>query len=159
MAGTLIRSGYRVTGVDSSGPLLEIAGRRFPDGEWIEADMREMALGRQFDGVLAWDSFFHLSPEDQTGMFPVFREHVRPGGALLFTSGPRHGSVLGDFEGEPLYHGSLDPVEYQALLAENGFWVVAHAVEDPACGGHTIWLAQAEREKPETGRQEYSFGG
>lgn len=65
-----------------------------------------------------------------------------PGAALMFTSGPSHGEAIGTFEGEPLYHGSLDPEEYRSLLAENGFAVAAHAVEDQNCGGHTIWLAR-----------------
>lgn len=159
IAGYLIRSGYRVTGVDSSAPLLAMARRRFPDQAWIEADMRALALGRRFHGILAWDSFFHLSPEDQPAMFAVFREHIQPGGALLFTSGPEHGSVLGDFEGEPLYHGSLDPEEYRALLRANGFAVVAHVATDPACGEHTVWLARAEQGAPNDRSREYSFGG
>jgi hypothetical protein len=33
-------------------------------------------------------------------------------------------------------------VEYRALLNANGFEVMAHMVEDPHCGNHTIWLAQ-----------------
>lgn len=61
----------------------------------------------------------------------------------MFTSGPAHGEAIGTFEGEALYHGSLAPEEYRTLLAENGFAVVDHVVEDPSCGGHTIWLAQA----------------
>ncbi len=60
----------------------------------------------------------------------------------MFTSGPAYGEAIGSFAGERLYHASLDPAEYRALLAENGFAVVAHAVEDPGCGGHTVWLAQ-----------------
>ena len=148
MAGTLIRAGYCVTGADSSGPLLAMARKRFPDQEWMEADMRRLALGRCFDGLLAWDSFFHLRPEDQRGMFPIFREHVRPGGALLFTSGSQHGSALGELEGEPLYHGSLDRAEYRDLLGENGFGVVAYVEGDLTCGGHTIWLAQAAKDGP-----------
>ena len=148
IAGTLIRSGYRVTGVDTSGPLLALARERFPDQDWIEADMRRLALGRRFDGLLAWDSFFHLTPEDQRGMFPIFREHLCPGGALLFTSGSEHGEAIGELEGEPLYHGSLNRAEYAALLGENGFRVVAYVETDPTCGGHTIWLAQEAKDSP-----------
>lgn len=75
-------------------------------------------------------------------MFPLFRNHASNGAALLFTSGPSHGEAVGSFEGEPLYHASLDPAEYRALLHENGFAVVEHVVEDPDCGGHTVWLAR-----------------
>ena len=60
----------------------------------------------------------------------------------MFTSGPAHGEAIGDFEGEPLYHGSLDPAEYRSLLDQHGFRVISHVVEDMDCGRHTIWLAQ-----------------
>ena len=60
----------------------------------------------------------------------------------MFTSGPTYGEVIGTFEGEPLYHASLDSGEYRALLNATGFEVVKHTVEDPACGGHTIWPSQ-----------------
>ena len=51
-------------------------------------------------------------------------------------------SFAGSPQGEPLYHASLDGAEYRELLRENGFTVVSHAVEDAACGGHTVWLAR-----------------
>ena len=142
ISGYLIDRGFAVTGVDSSGPLIDLCRSRFPDKEWVVADMRTLELGRRFDGIVAWDSFFHLSPEDQCRMFPVFERHAGPRAALMFTSGPQHGSVLGEFEGEPLYHGSLDPDEYRALLEGIGFAVVDYVAEDPTCGEHTIWLAQ-----------------
>lgn len=134
--------GHAVTGVDSAPAMIALCRARFPKGDWQVADMRKLALGRRFGGLIAWDSFFHLTPEDQRGMFPVFAAHAAPGAALIFTSGPAHGEAVGSFEGEALYHGSLDPGEYRALLAENGFAVIDHVVEDPGCGGHTIWLAQ-----------------
>lgn len=142
MAGYLIGLGHRVVGVDSSAAMIDACFGRFPMQEWIVADMRELALGRTFSGILAWDSFFHLSYDDQRRMFPVFRRHAAPHAALMFTSGPAHGEAIGSFGGEPLYHASLDPAEYRALLDENGFRVISHVAEDPACGGHTIWLAQ-----------------
>jgi SAM-dependent methyltransferase len=142
MARYLIELGHPVVGVDSSEAMIEFCRSRFPEQEWIVADMRELALRRQFSGILAWDSFFHLCPDDQRRMFPVFRAHAAPGAALMFTSGPAHGEAIGSFGGEPLYHASLDPDEYRSLLDGNGFRVVAHVVEDPDCGRHTIWLTQ-----------------
>ncbi|GAU81637.1 class I SAM-dependent methyltransferase [Bosea sp. BIWAKO-01] len=136
-----IENGHGVTGIDACAPLIDLCRQRFPADDWQVADMRKLSLERRFDGLIAWDSFFHLNPEDQRSMFPIFREHAAPGAALMFTSGPRHGEAIGSFEGERLYHASLAPAEYRGLLDENGFDVVSHVVEDPACGGHTIWLA------------------
>jgi trans-aconitate methyltransferase len=142
IARYLVEQGHDVTGVDSSPELIAFCTASFPDRAWHVADMRTLALARRFDGVLAWDSFFHLCPDDQRRMFPIFRQHAAPRAALMFTSGPAHGVSIGSYGGEPLYHASLDAAEYRALLNANGFEVVAHMVEDPNCGYHTIWLAQ-----------------
>ena len=142
MAACLIGLDYPVFGVDSSPAMIDACRKRFPEQEWIVADMRQLDLQRPFSGILAWDSFFHLRYDDQRRMFPVFRAHAAPSAALMFTSGPVHGEAIGSFGGEPLYHASLDEAEYRSLLDQNGFRVVSHVVEDPDCGGHTIWLAQ-----------------
>ncbi|WP_149540191.1 class I SAM-dependent methyltransferase [Siccirubricoccus phaeus] len=142
IARHLLAAGCAVTGVDSSPRMIGFARSTLPAGEWRVADMRHLALGRSFQGILAWDSFFHLAQSDQRAMFRVFRAHAAPGAALLFTSGPAQGEAFGEFGGERLYHASLDPAEYRALLAAEGFRVVAHRAEDPDCAGHTVWLAQ-----------------
>jgi SAM-dependent methyltransferase len=146
IARYLIDQGFAVDGVDASPTLIGLCRERFPHRTWRVADMRALALGRTFHGLLAWDSFFHLCPEDQLRMFPIFRRHAAPGTALMFTSGTSHGEAVGSYRGEPLYHGSLAAEEYQTLLALNGFRVEAHVVEDPDCGHHTVWFAQMEQE-------------
>ena len=138
----LIEQGFRLTGIDSSPTLIYLCLARFPDHAWKVADMRTLALGQAFHGVIAWDSFFHLSYAHQRRMFPIFRNHSAPRAALLFTSGPLHGEAIGSYRGEPLYHASLAAEEYRSLLRANGFVVVDHVAEDPDCGGHTVWLAQ-----------------
>jgi trans-aconitate methyltransferase len=145
IGAAIVSAGHTLTGVDSSAPLLALAQARLPGATWIEGDMRSLALGRVFDGVIAWDSFFHLDHDDQRAMFVRFAAHAAPGAALMFTSGPAHGVAIGAYAGEALFHASLDPAEYRALLATNGFAVLAHVPEDPACGGRTVWLAARPR--------------
>ena len=143
IARHLIEQGFAVDGVDTSPTLIALCRTRFPDRSWHIADMRTFAPGRTFNGLLAWDSFFHLSADDQRGMFSVFRQHAAPGTVLMFTSGSLHGESVGSYRGEPLYHASLASEEYETLLDSNGFRGVAHVVDDPDCGNHTVWLAQA----------------
>jgi SAM-dependent methyltransferase len=145
IAQYLIEQGFDVGGVDSSPSLISLCRNRFPDREWLVADMRTLELGRTFGGLVAWDSLFHLCHEDQRRMFPIIKRHAAPGAALLFTSGPSHGESIGSYRGEPLYHASLSASEYSLLLRSNGFSVRAHVEEDPDCGLHTVWLAQAEQ--------------
>jgi trans-aconitate methyltransferase len=148
IARYLLSQGRAVVGVDSSASMIAMCRDRFPASEWLIADMRELALGRRFAGILAWDSFFHLSAEDQRAMFERFARHAATGAALMFTSGPRAGEAIGTYHGEPLYHASLDPSEYESLLAANGFTARAYVADDPDCGEHTVWLATYEVHTP-----------
>lgn len=142
VARYLIEAGLAVTGVDASAQMLALCRSRFPEQTWIHADMRTLRLDRQYAGILAWNSYFHLKPDDQRRMFPVFQRHAAPGALLMFTSGTSLGEALGEFQGETLYHASLDPKEYTTQLHDHGFEVLDPIVEDPACGAQTVWVAR-----------------
>lgn len=144
IAADLVAAGLGVTGVDASPALIALCRNRFPAQHWIVADMRRLALERRFGGAVAWHSLFHLPPDDQAAMFPVFAANLASGAPLLFTSGTAHGETLGAWRGEALYHASLDTQVYADLLAQNGFAVIDHVVADTLCGGANIWLARRE---------------
>lgn len=142
-AARLIDRGFRVTGVDSSGALLDHARRTLPTGEWIEADMRALDLGdRRFDGVVAWWSLFHLSPEDQRRVVPILAALIAPGGSLMIATGDRHGEAIGEWRGEPLYHGSLSPEDYRTLLTAAGLVPTDAPLADHEDERGVIWLAK-----------------
>jgi SAM-dependent methyltransferase len=148
----LLERGCRLTGLDSSPSLVALARERLPEGEWLVGDMRALDLGRQFDAVLAWHSFFHLSIADQRAVIPRFAAHAGPGAALCFTSGPRHGEAIGEWQGEPLFHASLAPAEYARLLDENGFDVLRFTAGEPVAAEPSVWLARRRATTCEGGR-------
>jgi 2-polyprenyl-3-methyl-5-hydroxy-6-metoxy-1,4-benzoquinol methylase len=143
VASHLADQGMRVTGVDSSASLIALCRDRLPDHAWIVSDMRVLNLAGTFDGILAWDSFFHLNPDDQRAMFAVFAAHAHRDTVLMFNTGPAFGEAIGSYRSDPLYHASLDPGEYEQLLVRHGFNRIDRAIEDPQAGGRTVWLAQA----------------
>src|SRR3954452_3365467 len=49
IARYLIERGFAVTGFDASPSLIALCRERFPSGEWLVGDMRELSLGRRFD--------------------------------------------------------------------------------------------------------------
>lgn len=142
IASYFIEQDFKVTGIDGAQNMILEARKRQPQSTWIHADMKTLNLNQKFNAALAWDSFFHLTQEEQRQMFQIFYLHLLPGGVLLFTSGPDEGEAIGDMNGFELYHSSLSTSEYNQLLAANGFKVLHHKIEDPECGGHTIWIAQ-----------------
>ncbi|MEJ8560319.1 class I SAM-dependent methyltransferase [Yoonia sp. GPGPB17] len=131
-----------LTGVDAADTMIQLYAQNIPQAETTKADMRTISLDRSFDAILAWNSFFHLSADDQRPMFARFATHSAPRAALMFTSGHMAGEAIGKLADAPIYHASLDPAEYHALLTDNGFKVLRYTPEDPECGQHTVWLAQ-----------------
>lgn len=138
----LYEQGMQVTGADASYRMLEIAKANFPAVDFVQADMRTLSLARKFNAIIAWNSLFHLPPEDQPAMFSVFKNHLQSGGVLLFTAGNEHGEAWGINGGVNLYHGSLDTEEYRLLLEAHGFRVLEYKEDDPECGNLTVWMAQ-----------------
>lgn len=142
IARHLIERGFALTGIDGSPSLIALCRGRFPGHGWLVGDMRALDLGRRFDGLIAWHSSFHLAPDEQRAMFPRFAAHAAPGAALMFTAGPGSGERIGSWQGEPLYHASLEPEEYDALLEAHGFRLVERRLRDPDCGEASVWLAR-----------------
>lgn len=83
----LARAGYRVTGSDRSGALLEEARRRAEDVELelVQADYRELPLeDAAFDAVLnLFTALGYVGREGDTQALREFRRVLRPGGKLV----------------------------------------------------------------------------
>ena len=132
-----------VTGVDAAPAMVEMFAANLPRARAVEADMRGLDLGEAYDIILAWNSLFHLSADDQRAMFETFNRHSHDRTVLMFTSGPDAGEATGTAGGLPIYHASLAPWEYRDLLMKYGFEEIAFVPDDPDCQGHSVWLARA----------------
>ncbi len=142
IAAYMLERGFDVVGFDASRAMLEIAERRFPNTEWRHGDMRSLDLGEAFDGIIAWNSFFHLMPDEQRDVLGRMAGHLGRGAALMITVGDRPGTVVGRVGGDPVYHASLAPVEYESILDDAGVEVVDFVREDPDCYEQTVLLGR-----------------
>jgi SAM-dependent methyltransferase len=114
----LARQGYRVTGVDISSAMLEVARHKVAaEGladriTLVEGDMREFALDGRFNlAFVAVNSFMHLlNTDDQLAALACIRRHLNPGGLLLVDLfNPDLGSLL-DARGQVLMDKTItDP--------------------------------------------------
>lgn len=145
IAAYFIKNGYALTGVDGSTKMIELCKTRFSEQNWIVDDLLHINLYKQFDLILAWHSFFHLTHDQQLEAFTVINTHLKPGGLFAFTSGHQHGEVWSDNGGQNLYHASLSTAAYREQLDLNNFKVLIHEIEDPKCGDATIWITQKNK--------------
>ena len=142
IAQHFIAKGYELAGVDYAQAMITLARQRFPKQNWYVADMRALNLGRRYDGLIGWHSFFHLTREEQRAVLPLFSRHLYPGGVMMLTVGPEEGECSGHVAGEDVYHASLSPEEYRMILEKLDFKIKDFVVEDPECGFATIILAK-----------------
>ncbi|TIN08277.1 class I SAM-dependent methyltransferase [Mesorhizobium sp.] len=77
-----------VTGVDPASAMLDLArcragGQRV---DWVEADARNVRLGRRFDLVLLTGHAFQvfLTPEDREAVLATIAAHLAPDGRFIF---------------------------------------------------------------------------
>lgn len=139
--------GFSVTGMDFATAMLDIARARWPKDDWRIGDMRKLNLGDElFDGLIAWDSFFHLTKAEQRACLPRFAYHLNVGGSLLLTVGPKDGESDGTVGSKPVYHASLSPAEYATILQEQGLRLTGFLVEDPECNRHSVLMARKDED-------------
>jgi 2-polyprenyl-3-methyl-5-hydroxy-6-metoxy-1,4-benzoquinol methylase len=146
IAAWFITEGFRVTGVDFAEEMLNIARSRWPQGDWRQGDMRDLNLNQTFDGLIAWNSFFHLTGAEQRACLPRLAAHLKLGGSLMLTVGPRAGETTGTVVGETVFHASLSPAEYATLLENAGLRLTGFLAEDPETKDHTVLIARKDKE-------------
>jgi len=77
---------YKVTGLDFSKKMLEIAEKRISKAAIVEDDMRNFQLVNKFDVILClFDSINHLLEfKDWQKVFNNAKNHLNPGGLFIF---------------------------------------------------------------------------
>lgn len=80
-----LREQYRVTGLDLEEGLLRLAAERYPDAEFLQGDMVDFDLGREFDAVVClFSAIGYVRTEDRLRRtIARFARHLRPGGVAV----------------------------------------------------------------------------
>jgi SAM-dependent methyltransferase len=79
-----LKEHYRVTGLDRSPAMLELAEKLNPACEFIEGDMRSFSLGKTFDAILLDDGISYMaSRADLSAAFQAAFRHLNPGGVMV----------------------------------------------------------------------------
>jgi trans-aconitate methyltransferase len=178
--------GFTMTLVDASAAMLAVSRRLNPGCEHVEADMRTLRLGRDFDAVFVHDAVDYMTTEaDLRQVMDTAFAHCRPGGVAVFVPdhitetfepGTGYGGIDGDDGRAARYlDWAYDPdpgdtwtlTQYAFLLREPGGEVtVVHETHRMGLFGRATWLrllgeagfqAGAVTEETTEGRQPREF--
>ncbi len=137
---------WRVTGVDFSERMIELAAKYAPKMEAIRADVMDVTFEpQQFDAISASYSLFHIPTEHQTRLFSSIFEWLKPNGKLLFTYATKEYTGAEEFSGyikfldTELYYSHKKPSALLNDLEGIGFILESHKYH--TIGNETfLWL-------------------
>lgn len=120
MIEKLLSAGFKVTGVDVSATMLDLAKARHPTVEFFHDDIVEWQTPRRFDLILAWDSIFHLPHDLHAPVIGRLCSFLAASGVLLFTAGGIDGEIAGTMHGQEFAYSSLSDTASMELVRAGG---------------------------------------
>jgi len=144
----LIAHGFKVTGIDISDKLLEIAKREIPEAEFKVLSMTDLdSMSETFDGVFAQASLLHIPKKDVGEVVKKMSRRLNPSGFLYI-------AVKEAFEGTPeeeilkendygyeyeRFFSYFTMTELEQYLTEAGLKVISK-MRNSSPSGKTVWL-------------------
>lgn len=87
VAKLISNRGHHIIGVDRSEKLLAFAREEMPEQEWILSDLENFEVNDIYDGIIIWDSLFHLPRTEHLTLLRKASSALKPGGVLILSSG------------------------------------------------------------------------
>src|SRR5690606_3426858 len=116
----LDEAGHSVTGVDISDVQIERARQLVPRATFIRADATQVAFpAASFDGVVCLYALIHIPLSEQLPLLRRIAGWLRPGGALLITTGYTSWTGMeANWHGAPMWWSHADVATYRSWLRE-----------------------------------------
>lgn len=134
----LISNGAEVTGLDISIEMLKKAKKKMPNENFIRADITKFESNKKYDGILAWDSLFHIPIKKQEKTIKEIIGLLKKKGIFLFTIGGEHGELVSEMFGQQFYYSSLSNSQYEDILVEENCQIIVNELDDPRSKGHRV---------------------
>jgi SAM-dependent methyltransferase len=142
---------FRVTGVELSSRMVELARRNVPGATFVRADMASVEFPpERFDGVCAFYSLTHLPPGELPALLRKVATWLKPGGLFVasMSSGEDPGSVEDDWVGgAPMYFAGHAAEKNEELVEDAGLRVVSarrKAIREEGGSVTFLWVVSGE---------------
>ncbi|RXJ66775.1 SAM-dependent methyltransferase [Halarcobacter ebronensis] len=139
----LINEGFIPTGLDVSDKMLNIAQKKHPNVQFIQADICQYKFSKKYDFITAWDSIWHIPLSEQKNVLYKIIEGLNVGGVFIFSFGgtSKEGSHTDNFMGPEVYYSSLGLNGFIKLFIELGC-IIRHLEFDQYPEVHTYLVVE-----------------
>ena len=117
--------GFFVTGIDISENQIAIANdKKINNTRFYVCDFFDFMPDKKYDGIIAFDVFFHFPKARQTIIYNKISKWMEAGAYLLFTHGKSDSETAGAMYGKNFYYSALDTNDVKNLLLTNNLGMV-----------------------------------
>lgn len=125
----LAKNRFRVTGVDISSKMIELARRNVPQGTFYRANIAELDFpDSSFDGIICVYTLWHIPRKSHSDIVRNFHRMLRSRGILVLNTGVYESEGMSEFFGEPMLWSTNDPRKTLAQVQEAGFEILFEGV-------------------------------
>ncbi|MFW9999698.1 MAG: class I SAM-dependent methyltransferase [Candidatus Hodarchaeota archaeon] len=136
----LVKKGIKVTGIDLSDTMLELARENVPNAEFIKMDINDITFDENtFDGAISVYTIFHLPKKNHFLIFKKLFEILKPGGVLLINTGISESEGTSNFFGVPMFWSNYEPETTLDLVKKAGFSIISEGVLERG-GEYQYWV-------------------
>ena len=136
----LDEAGLKVTGIDLSDTMLELASKNVPGGTFLKKDITSLDFEPEsFDGIVCVYALFHVPKRQHGSIFKDFYKILRGGGILMMNTGVSEWEGVTQFFGVPMFWSNHAPSRTLELAKNAGFSILFEG-KLVRGGEHQYWI-------------------
>ncbi|MBD3406911.1 MAG: methyltransferase domain-containing protein [Candidatus Lokiarchaeota archaeon] len=125
----LAKQGFKVTGVDISGRMIELAKQNVPDVKFHQKNILELDFpNNAFDGIICVYTLWHIPREHHANIIENFHRMLKDDGILVLNTGVYESDGMSRFFGEPMLWSTNDPKKTLGVVKSLGFEILQEGI-------------------------------
>ncbi|NPE06685.1 MAG: class I SAM-dependent methyltransferase [Asgard group archaeon] len=125
----LAKKGFKVTGVDISKKMIELAKQNIPEGSFYQKNILTLDFpDNSFDGIICVYTLWHIPRVDHSFILRNFHRMIKDNGILVINTGIYESEGMSEFFGEPMLWSNNNPQKTLAFVKETGFEIIFEGV-------------------------------
>ena len=140
IAQTLANHGFKVTGIDISKSMLNLARKQVPSGEFLKKDMTKLDFDdNSFDGAVSFYAIIHVPREKHSKIFHGLHRVLKPKGAILVCMGPDEWESSAEYKGIHMFWSQHAPEKSLKIIKDSGFEIISDRILERG-GERHYWI-------------------
>ncbi len=125
----LVKKGFKVTGVDISKKMIDLARENVPEATFYHRNILELDLPNEsFDGIICVYTLWHIPRANHSHIIENFHRMLKDNGILVLNTGILESEGMSEFFGEPMLWSTNDPKNTLAFVKERGFNIIFEGI-------------------------------